>query len=58
MSGPEHEWREKALERAKREPEPEPAKFELKRGMRLVVQGTTYKVIAVRANGKVTLKRI
>jgi len=57
MTGPEHEWREKALERAQQEPDREPAKFELKPGMRLVVQGTAYKVVAVRPNGKVTLRQ-
>ena len=50
-------WLEKALKQAQQEPDREPPKFELKRGMRLVVQGTAYKVVAVRPNGKVTLRK-
>jgi len=57
MSGPGQDWVEKAIQRATEEPDPQPSEFQLKRGTRLVVEGITYKVIAVRPNGKVTLRR-
>lgn len=37
-------------------PRPEPPKVKLVKGMRIKIDGTLFKVIAARENGKVTIK--